>query len=433
MIWPFQSKYPSTYEQAPEVPVKRDSYLDFSDVVFYEEKEIPQDAAENSSQGNSLALTKGIPRNSMRIMHHFIPPNPFRATVRLRQPKLDAHQGNANTGQLVNFEPDYFLDADSPASFPPTPFSRAYIMNKASERVVNVMFGARDLLRLEAQSVSRDEYSRMVAKETQKSGHLAVFDPEQSSNMLALTCANHCVMKVGQGLCGSSRSMIPLRYNSYVYFEFTVTLSGAQQHPQLGIGLTPPDCPLNVMVGSWPRSVGLYFDGQVLIDSQWYQSRNPERIVAGSVVGVLAYLPSSENYVRNSFPGTRIAKEDSKPELTLPAVSSPSSHDSSSNSIDHGGNAINRPASESQPTLLLNFNINGVPMVFPAEAYQAMQDLSLLDAPFHPTVSLFSEDTRVWCRFCEADIVYKDRQHIKAPAGVRVYCLDGTLLLSEED
>jgi hypothetical protein len=44
---------------------------------------------------------------------------------------------------------------------------------------------------------------------------------------------------------------------------------------------------------------------------------------------------------------------------------------------------------------------------------------------------LLPEDTRVWCRFCEADVIYKLRETIGAPPGVRVYCLDGTLLIDE--
>jgi hypothetical protein len=39
----------------------------------------------------------------------------------------------------------------------------------------------------------------------------------------------------------------------------------------------------------------------------------------------------------------------------------------------------------------------------------------------------------VWCRFCEADIVYRSRSTVGAPPGVRVYCLDGSLLLDEKD
>lgn len=52
-------------------------------------------------------------------------------------------------------------------------------------------------------------------------------------------------------------------------------------------------------------------------------------------------------------------------------------------------------------------------------------------ARLFPTVSLLSENTRVWCRFCEADIVTRSRCNIGAPPGTKVYCLDGSVLLEE--
>jgi hypothetical protein len=67
------------------------------------------------------------------------------------------------------------------------------------------------------------------------------------------------------------------------------------------------------------------------------------------------------------------------------------------------------------------------------EASQCLQEIVATNTPLYPTVSLFSDETRVWCRFCEADVVYRSRAAIGAPPGVRVYCLDGTLLLQEGD
>ena len=108
---------------------------------------------------------------------------------------------------------------------------------------------------------------------------------------MALTCGNHCALKVGKGLCCSVHAMMPIRANAFVYFEFSVTVTG-QQTPSLALGLAPPDCPLNVMVGSWPRSVGLYSDGQMLVGSRWFpdMSSRPSKIAAGATVGILVYL-----------------------------------------------------------------------------------------------------------------------------------------------
>ena len=54
------------------------------------------------------------------------------------------------------------------------------------------------------------------------SGHLAVFDPKQTSDGLALSCGNHCLAKVGRTLCGSARAMVPLPAGVFVYVEFSV-------------------------------------------------------------------------------------------------------------------------------------------------------------------------------------------------------------------
>jgi hypothetical protein len=78
-------------------------------------------------------------------------------------------------------------------------------------------------------------------------------------------------------------------------------------------------------------------------------------------------------------------------------------------------------------------NVNGVPAHFPSQAINLASDIAALNAPLYPTVSLLSEDTRVWCRFCEADIVYRSRYAIGAPPHAKVYCLDGSLLLDEDD
>jgi hypothetical protein len=97
---------------------------------------------------------------------------------------------------------------------------------------------------------SVDEFSRKVAKNAQNSGQHAVFDPAQSSNGIVLSCGNHCALKVGTGLCSSTRTMVSVPQNRYVYLEFSITAAN-ETTPSIAIGLSPPDCPLNVTVGSW--------------------------------------------------------------------------------------------------------------------------------------------------------------------------------------
>ena len=439
---------------------------------------------------------------TLRGMHHYVPSNPFRATIRIHRAVPTPHHLRHSTDLIptaTEIDPGSCLvdynAADSPASFPPTPYSRASVMNRSLDRVASVMFAARDRLRLEAQSVSRDEYSRIVAQEAQSSGQFAVFDPKASSSGVALSAGNHCAIKVGKGLCCCCRSMMPVRTDTYVYFEFSIMVSSAQT-PTLGIGLSP-ECPMNVMVGSWPRSKGFYNDGQMLVGSHWYQSTNGKKIEAGSTVGMLVYIPS---VAAECSPVAETNGEDGGSELNEIAEQKESSFFSSflsgfsrSNSLDRDdsfglalsgdesssrgkpsrenspdkvrGKSLSRakqsnnvsenskesgnnnhhtsepPPSPPRPKAVAQFTVNGEPVQHPPEAAlhaSSSEDLSAAHAlqtslPLYPTVSLFSEETRVWCRFCEADIIYKSRAAVGAPPGVKVYCLDGSLLLHESD
>ena len=289
-------------------------------------------------------------------------------------------------------------------------------------------------------------------------------------------------MKVGQGQCSCCRSMIPIHTNTYVYFEFSVTVSGYQA-PTLGIGLTPPDAPLNTMVGSWPRSVGLYSDGQVLIGSRWYQSKNRIKIQAGSTVGMLVYMPSSNSSStslsehqsthtaattttaaattttnkqgidkgsdgnRSFSDSDKINNNSSSSSCSSSNSNSSGSSSSSSSSSNINSSNINSSNSNSSSTcssgssrneelLYFHFTLDGVRIeheALEASSNTLLHDIVELNTPLFPTVGIFSMDTRVWCRFCEADIVYRSREAIGAIEGVRVYCLDGSVLLQDNE
>ena len=86
------------------------------DLIYYEETQI--------DAGSEPLYTR-----MKRIMHSYVPPNAFKATVRVR----GCH--DANSDVLSTYGTDYtdedtFIDADSPVSFPTTPFSRARVMNR---------------------------------------------------------------------------------------------------------------------------------------------------------------------------------------------------------------------------------------------------------------------------------------------------------------
>jgi hypothetical protein len=405
----------------PIIPEKSISHNNIAELIHYEEYE------SNSTEISNLH------RRSSRMMHNYVPLNPFKATIRMTKGLGENSQSIVRTDEEDETDEIFHLSAaDSPASFPSTPFSRAYVMNRAAERVVSVLFAARDKLRLEAQSVSRDEYSRMVAKETQTSGQFAIFDPRQTSNGIALTCGNHCAVKIGKGLVCSCRSMVAVRPNAYVYFEFSITVS-SNQSPQLAIGLSPPDCPLNVMIGSWPGSIGLSNDGQLMISSRSFMNDPIESIpiIAGTTVGILIYSSSASLTLENdhihefNLNQTPLLFRSSEPELTQPTIEDMNSSDQIQDQLTD--------QSFSPGNDLIQFNINGNPISCSLDAKLVIREVLAQNTPLYPTVSLFTEDTRVWCRFCEADVVYRDRKSINAPPGVRVYCLDGSLLLRESD
>jgi hypothetical protein len=68
-----------------------------------------------------------------RNMHNFIPTNPFTATVRINRP-------NSGSTPQINEELALCIEKESPISFPNTPFSRARIMSRSSERTSYTMF-----------------------------------------------------------------------------------------------------------------------------------------------------------------------------------------------------------------------------------------------------------------------------------------------------
>jgi hypothetical protein len=162
-------------------------------------------------------------------------------------------------------------------------------MLRSAERAESIMYGARDRLQLELLANDKDQLTRARAAELKNRGRLAVFDSDQSAEGLALLCGNHCVIKYGRAMCCSTRTAVPITRDCFVYMEFAVTAQSGVA-PSIVIGLSPPDCPLNVMVGSWPRSIGLYSEGQLLVGSKWYQAPKKFSFTAGATVGMLVYL-----------------------------------------------------------------------------------------------------------------------------------------------
>ena len=117
------------------------------------------------------------------------------------------------------------------------------------------------------------------------------------------------------------------------------------------------------------------------------------------------------------------------------SLSSP--EDAHSNSQNSNSNSNSGEKRESMKQMFeCKMNINGRIKTFKDAkgVKDALDGMNMTQFPaIYPCVSILSENTRVWNRFCQADIVYHTREEIGAPIGTKVYCLDGSLLLTEFD
>ena len=109
--------------------------------------------------------------------------------------------------------------------------------------------------------------------------------------------------KVGNLLYCSSRSMVPILRNCFVYFEMTVLgrSGGVLQTSMatLSFGLSTKEMPANTLVGAWKGSVGLCTTGQILISGQWC-SPGPDPTISPfgdrETVGCLVCLDDSSAF-----------------------------------------------------------------------------------------------------------------------------------------
>lgn len=352
---------------------------ELSDLLYYEEF----DHAD-------FKLWESVDKRMHKVMHHYVPSKSFRATIRLHKSTPITSSSEATLPSYHTFDSltnkednvDYEDQIDTPLSFPVTPLSRAQVLSRSTEKVNSVIFCVRDKLRLGEQLNSTDEYTRQIAMK----GLIPSFDPLQTSAGMLLMFGNHCITKKRNSvaLCCTSRAIIPIAKDKLTYFEYFITASH-DSIPSISLGFSSTDFPLNVMVGSRNCSIGLYSDGQLLCEGVWYQSNSIKQskpILAGVTVGILVYL-SSKN-TKSSF---------------------------------------------------IQYSIDGVPLEYkiPSNIFRHFENQ---DIDIFPSVSILSYGTRVHCRFCEADVIFRSRQMIglslyeinKLSSG-RVYCLDGSILL----
>ncbi len=411
---------------------------DLSRQLSYELIDYEEDQEEPMSLDDKSVLSLQRLRMS-RVMHNYVPANTFRATVRSRPRRREL---SATSLRSLAEEMDELY---TPSSFPSTPFSLARVMSRSSDRTEDVMFAARDKLRLQESHRSADTVSRAIAAEAARRRAVAAFDPSFLCQGLLLSSGNHCAQKVGPGLCASCRATVAVLPETFIYFEISVMISSEREAPVLAAGLAPPDCPLNVMVGSWPQSLGLYSDGSLLVGSKWSKNTSGISISAGCTIGVLCRLSSPPRPQKQREEEVASSSDDSEEDEDVYVQSHPLQLLFAFGRL-FGSKATGSPPtsgenrSRSQDRWALNsdesffaFNINGTVLSFSESVEKSIQSELKMYPPLYPTVSILSEQTKVWCRFDQQDIVFRSRRAIGAPPGVRVYCLDGSVLLTESE
>ena len=416
-----------------------------------------------SERRGEEAFSRHAKKRAQRMMHYNVSFRPFTATIQSKDvgsspspPKrrmkhnvsfeVDREGGEFNQQQdddndsvsleSINSSSSIFMR--TPTSFPPTPRSRLYYFERGSQFTENVVFLARDQLRIERGVVNQNEQTRAMSKALIDGSRLAVFDASDVGNGIELTCGQHIATKVGNSLYCSCRSMIPVMRNSYVYFEISVspsssTTSSALPVPQIDattllVGLSTLEMPLDTLVGAWNGSVGLCSTGQILQSGQWFSLNNQEDCSYGAnaTVGCLVYLDDTSTYDDNAEGGPHVSMDVTfningkiLPSSSASIFSGAGAITSSSNQVEEGAESPSRSAV-----------VGGGDGCEPS--------LSLIVPKTHelfPTVTLHSTGTSVMCRFSAEDLLANSRSEIGVSSGVVVYAVDGSVIFdaNEED
>ena len=401
------------------------------------------------------AFGKTAKKRAQRMMHYQVSFRPFFATI---QPKDAAGNANGNgrkkVRRTVSFERSSadgsgdgsgdsavltLCDGDSlcsddessgggsrslfmctPTSFPPTPRSRLHHFERGSRFTENVVFLARDQLRVESNLVhGTDEQTRLMSRALLDGARLAVFDAAGLPRGVSLSCGQHIATRTapagssgGTALHASVRGMIPVMRNSHVYFEISVSPppshSSGGQCATLSVGLSTLEMPLDAIVGAWRGSAGLCSVGQVLHEGRWRPPPPP--------YGDGGTAASDFAYGSDSTVGCLVYIDDGVP-------------------ADSGGGG----RGESAATARVTFSVNGavVPSLDrPSDGSGILDGGPTLSLPvprpheLFPTVTLHSPPgCSVMCRFSREDVLAGSRGEVGAPSGVVVYAVDGSVVL----
>lgn len=433
-------------------------------VVDYQERE-----------DNACGLTRHAVSRTRRMMHYSVSLRPFVATISLKSspsPPLQPSNGSIDThnGIVTDHQPNNPLQQRgdamhrqessshssggggedespfmcTPQSFPPTPHSRQAVIDQRSQLSDDVIFLARDRLRVHDGLASNDEITRERSQALEAEKRLAIFAAEASSG-IELTCGRHIATKVGSMYYASVRSMVPVLRNCYVYSEFTVLprpgipLNSAVA--SLSIGVSTQEMPPNTLVGAWQGSVGLCTTGQILIAGQWCSPADPATCAfgVGATVGCLVSLDDESAF--ETWEG-RMVKSAITFNVNGSVVSPPvpsSLPTTGAPSIVH-----HRPPSDGTNAFGHSPSDRISPVTQHAELTASSSKRSSSSSPpatltllvpaaedVYPTVTLQSSATSVVSRFSSEDVVSRTRKQIGAPPRVAVYAIDGSVMFTE--
>jgi hypothetical protein len=466
------------------------------------------------------------------LMHYDVSTNPFFASVRL-------HSHSRGQTPLRTRANTAWSEAGSttPGSIPPTPKTRALCLTKSYDKVNNVLFTARDVLRAEVRRSTSDEITKRSASKLLDKAKFGTYDPYHTAQNIRLSDGNHCARRVSLvnrtspsaeagstshpmnsiSSCSTRSSLVVMR-NAYVYFEYFIksnrspsmtmtqnqpkSFSTPSSQPPLGqidsqptddvrnsppsplpipsihsptrryhgdapavyLGIASCDFPLHggVPVGLSDKSLSISPNGYVnissgstqLIDDSEHGS-NPldynfvksypiqAQVSSGDRIGMLLYLSSptsEEDHIFTPMPNQRYDGGESQPENHQTDQSLRLSR--SSGSWSSLGLSVNQavPMNEAiadaiheGETFEININLNGYPIELPWDAQAQLADIAWGGNSLYPTVSFMDCRTSVWSGFSVDDVVHRDRKSIGAPPGVVVYCLDGSVLLGQDE
>jgi hypothetical protein len=190
---------------------------DCAEVILYEEFQ------------DRNPLHPSLKKRMRMMMHYDVSSNPFFASVRLHSHS----RGQTPLRTRANTE---WSEARSttPGSFPPSPKLRAVCLGRSYDKVNNVIYTARDKLRLEARRSNSNDFTRLPVSRLITNEKFGTYDPFHTAQNIRLTNGNHCARRLSinhsspnseptssMASC-STRSALSIMRNAYVYIEYFV-------------------------------------------------------------------------------------------------------------------------------------------------------------------------------------------------------------------